>query len=54
MEIRPLIQLRFRTTNIRKKVTAHIGPPGSLSTTSGYVINTNPGPELTTLSIGTP
>ena len=54
MKIQLVSKKLFRTTNIRKKVTAHIGPPGSLSTTSGYVMNTNPGPEFTTLSIGTP
>jgi hypothetical protein len=31
-----------------KKIAAHIGAPGSLSTTSGYVKKTRPGPLLTT------
>ena len=37
-----------------KNMKAQIGPPGNLSTTSGYVMNTSPGPELTTSSTLTP
>ena len=37
-----------------KKVIAHIGPPGSFITTSGYVMKTKPGPDATTFSISTP
>ena len=31
-----------------KKRMAHAGAPGNRSTTSGYVMNTNPGPDDTT------
>lgn len=34
-----------------KKRTAQTGAPGRRKTTSGYVINTRPGPELTTESM---
>lgn len=38
---------------MRKNIPAQIGAQGSVRTTSGYVRNTKPGPEVTTDSIDT-
>ena len=52
--VKVLKNRKFPTTNMMKNMKAQIGPPGNLSTTSGYVMNTRPGPELTTSSTLTP
>ena len=42
------------TANMMKKRTAQTQAPGNRSTTSGYVMKTKPGPELTTCEISWP